>query len=102
MIYVLSDIHRNMKRFNSIMEQINLKSEDTLYVLGDVIDRYPNGIRILRKLMKMDNVKMLLGNHEYMILNALDPIRESDKREQARSLHLWYANAKKINLKRAI
>ena len=53
MIYVLSDIHGNAARFNSIMEQINLQPEDTLYVLGDVIDRYPNGIRILRKLMKM-------------------------------------------------
>lgn len=57
MIYVLSDIHGNMKRFDSIMEQINLKPEETLYVLGDVIDRYPDGIKILRKLMKMNNVR---------------------------------------------
>ena len=48
MIYVLSDIHGNMKRFDSIMEQINLKPEETLYVLGDVIDRYPDGIKILK------------------------------------------------------
>lgn len=92
MIYVVSDIHGNMQRFDSIMEQIDLKSEDTLYVLGDVIDRYPDGIKILRKLMKMHNVKMLLGNHEYMMLNALEPITEDDKFEQARSLRLWYRN----------
>ena len=71
MIYVMSDIHGNSRRFNSIMEQIQLKDTDTLYILGDVIDRYPDGIRILRKLMKMNNVKMLLGNHEYMMLKAL-------------------------------
>lgn len=92
MIYVLSDIHGNMKRFDSIIEQINLRSEDTLYVLGDVIDRYPDGIKILRRLMEMNNVKMLLGNHEHMMLNALDPITEDDKFEQARSLRLWYRN----------
>ena len=48
MIYVLSDIHRNLRRFNSIMEQINLKQSDALYILGDVIDRYPDGIKILQ------------------------------------------------------
>ena len=51
MIYVMSDIHGNMRRFHSVMEQINLQPEDTLYILGDVIDRHPDGIRILRKIM---------------------------------------------------
>lgn len=45
MIYVISDIHGNINRFNSIMEQINLQDTDTLYVLGDVIDRYRYGIK---------------------------------------------------------
>lgn len=67
----MSDIHGNTERFNSVMKQINLRPEDTLYVLGDVADRYPDGIRILRKLMKMPNVKMLLGNHDFMMLDAL-------------------------------
>lgn len=40
MIYVLSDIHGNMKRFDSIMDQINLKSEDTLLVHGSPIENY--------------------------------------------------------------
>ena len=53
MIYVLSDVHGNERRFNSILKQINLQNEDTLYILGDVIDRYPGGIRILRRIMTM-------------------------------------------------
>ena len=44
LIYVMSDIHRNLANFNSILEQINLQADDTLYVLGDVIDRHPYGI----------------------------------------------------------
>lgn len=71
MIYVMSDIHGNRRRFDSVMEQINLQPEDTLYVLGDVIDRFPDGLSILRQLMGMPNVKMTLGNHEYMMLRAL-------------------------------
>ena len=47
MIYVMSDIHGQKRRFDSVMKQINLQPEDTLYVLGDVIDRNPDGIKLL-------------------------------------------------------
>ena len=100
MVYVLSDIHGNERRFNSILEQINLQPTDTLYVLGDVIDRHPDGIWILRKIMKMPNVKMLLGNHEYMMLNALgcpyDATEYSNEFIQRKALRLWYSNGGKV------
>lgn len=92
----MSDIHGNEKRFNSIMKQINLQECDTLYVLGDVVDRYYGGIRILRTLMKMPNVKMLLGNHEYMMLNAIDASSkistEEVKNGYCNEINLWYNN----------
>ena len=44
MIYVMSDIHGQKRRFDSIMKQINLQPEDTLYFLVDVIDRIPDCI----------------------------------------------------------
>ena len=81
MIYVMSDIHGQKRRFDSVMEQINLQPEDTLYILGDVIDRNPDGIRILRQIMAMPNAKMVLGNHEYMMLNALYYPAPGDKRQ---------------------
>ena len=71
MIYVMSDIHGQKRRFDSVMRQIGLRAEDTLYVLGDVIDRNPDGIGILRRIMAMPNANMLLGNHELMMMNAL-------------------------------
>lgn len=99
MIYVMSDIHGNMRRFNSIMEQINLQPEDTLYILGDVIDRHPNGLRILRKLMVMPNAKMLLGNHEYMMLQTLGEGYDNDSFYDSDSAHrydLWYRNGGEV------
>ena len=96
MIYVMSDIHGNSKRFNSIMKQIKLKDTDTLYILGDVIDRYPDGIRILRKIMKMDNVKMLLGNHEHMMLKALRTKSEEDDFLTPYGTSLWYRNGGRV------
>lgn len=71
MIYVMSDIHGNRRRFESVMSQINLQPEDTLYILGDVVDRYPFGIEILQKIMAMPNAIMLKGNHEVMFEYAV-------------------------------
>lgn len=70
MVYVMSDIHGNRKKFDLILEQIDLKDGDELYILGDIVDRGADPIGILRQVMAMDNAKMLLGNHEYMMLQA--------------------------------
>ena len=91
MIYILSDIHGNSRRFRSILKQIRLQPEDTLYVLGDVIDRYGDGIPILRQLMAMPNVRMLLGNHEYMMLRALG-CPYDDNVDNGTALVHWYRN----------
>ena len=92
MTYVMSDIHGHMQRFQSVMKQIKLQTEDTLYVLGDVIDRNPDGIRILRELMAMPNVKMTLGNHELMMLQALYYAETEDEFSYIPSLYRWYNN----------
>lgn len=96
MIYVLSDIHGHRRRFDSVMKQIGLQPEDTLFVLGDVIDRNPDGVRILRQLMKMPNVKMLLGNHEFMMLEALEALKEPPPAKERSALSLWYRNGGEI------
>lgn len=94
MIYVLSDIHGNLRRFNSILEQIQLQPEDTLYILGDVIDRHPYGIQILCRIMEMPNVKMLLGNHEDKMMRALGSPYDSNELVNdsiiKKSIKSWY------------
>lgn len=95
MIYVLSDIHGNEHRFQSILQQIQLQPEDTLYVLGDVIDRHPGGIRILRQIMAMPNARMILGNHEYMMLRALD-CPYDDYRDDGNARTHWYRNGGRV------
>ena len=48
-----------------MLEKIQFKSTDTLYVLGDVIDRGPDGCKILLDMMGRPNVVPILGNHEF-------------------------------------
>ena len=93
MIYVMSDIHGDKEKFESVMSKINMKAEDKLYVLGDVIDRQAHGIEILLKLMEMDNATVLLGNHELMMREALTGIPNIHK------IILWYKNHGEITQK---
>ena len=61
--YVMSDIHGEADRFHAMLEKLRFSSQDTLYILGDVIDRGPDGIGLLRQIMQMRNAVLLLGNH---------------------------------------
>lgn len=71
--YCVSDIHGNGVAFDALMRILALKDDDTLYILGDIIDRGPDGIQLLKKIMKMPNVKLILGNHELMMIEYFDP-----------------------------
>ena len=71
MIYAISDIHGQYDKYIAMIEKIKLRNEDTLFVLGDVIDRGPYGMKILMDMMLRDNVYPILGNHEYMAHTVL-------------------------------
>lgn len=97
MIYVISDIHGHEGRFRSVLDQISLQPEDTLCILGDVVDRHPGGIRLLREIMAMPNARMLLGNHEYMMLRALGEPYD-DNIDDGGAMNHWYRNGGKVTL----
>ena len=71
MIYICSDIHGLYDRWQRLLKAIDLKEDDTIYVLGDMIDRGPDGIEVLRDMMHRDNVIPFMGNHEHMMLMYL-------------------------------
>ncbi len=69
--YVISDIHGQYDMFVELLDKIGFKESDTLYILGDVLDRGPHPIKTLRKLMEMPNAICIVGNHELMALECL-------------------------------
>lgn len=86
MIYCMSDIHGEMDRFKAMLDLIQFSSDDTLFILGDVIDRHPGGVEILKIIMNTPNMVMLLGNHEQMCLDTLGPFNVYGSRR------LWQEN----------
>lgn len=97
MNYVISDIHGHYDKYKEMLEKINFSDYDTLYILGDVLDRGPDGIKILQDMMLRSNVIPVLGNHEYMAMLSLswmmkevteDTLEEFDA-ERMQSLTEW-------------
>ena len=83
--YVISDIHGMYNKFTELLNKIKLKETDTIYILGDVLDRGPDPIKTLLKIMSMPNVICMLGNHEDMALDCLKFFMTTEITEQSLS-----------------
>jgi serine/threonine protein phosphatase 1 len=62
-------------QFDALLEVIQLKSEDHLVLLGDLVDRGPDSEGVIARvlsLQKTRGITCLMGNHEQMMLAARD------------------------------
>lgn len=71
MIYVCSDIHGHYDMYLRMLDLINFSDDDTLYIIGDVIDRGPYPVPLLLDVLKRKNVILMMGNHEHMMVQGM-------------------------------
>ncbi len=64
--YVMSDIHGMAGLLKKMLKKICFSSEDTLYILGDMIDRGPDPAGVIELVTSRKNIVALRGNHEDM------------------------------------
>lgn len=69
--YVIGDIHGEAEQLKMLLQKMDLKAEDEMYVLGDVVDRGKYPMEALQILMSLPNCTCLAGNHEVMVLSSL-------------------------------
>ncbi len=106
MIYVTSDLHGySLEKFKEMLASVNFSEKDFLYILGDVIDRGPDGIKIIKWLMSKSNAQLLLGNHEKMMLDCEFIIEEITNESADRltgtmlnTFSLWVSNSGGVTL----
>lgn len=70
--YVISDLHGQYDYFIEILKLIDFNVSDYLYILGDVIDRGPDSLKIIDFIRENDNIHLIKGNHEEMLINYLE------------------------------
>lgn len=71
MTYVIADIHGCYDKYRQMLAEIDFSDEDTLFVLGDVVDRGDEPVKVLQDMMVRPNVFPIIGNHEYVALRYL-------------------------------
>ena len=78
-IFALGDIHGCSVALKTLIESIDLQPEDTVVVLGDVIDYGPDSkgaIQLLIELSARCRLILLAGNHEDMLFRARESLAE--------------------------
>ena len=74
MIYAMSDIHDEYEKYRSMLDLIHFSDDDTLYVLGDVVDRSPQSAELLFDMASRPNVYPIMGNHEIVAIDMLSTL----------------------------
>jgi len=74
-ILAIGDIHGCARTFRRLLEKVELVRSDTLYLLGDLIDRGPDSRSLIEMILKLQNeafdIRGCKGNHEDMLLEAV-------------------------------
>ncbi len=94
MIYVMSDLHGEFAAYLAMMIKIGFSARDTVYVLGDVIDRGSGGVDLLLSMKETPGVVPLIGNHESLALPIMKAMRDGvpfDKIEKTKAYRVWEA-----------
>ncbi len=88
-IFIISDLHGYYNLFLEFIKKVDLQKDDLLINLGDSCDRGSQSYELYLKYYEMIkegyNILHILGNHEDMILTAIDTLDESD-------IEHWYRN----------
>lgn len=82
-ILVISDIHGELKLFDSLLEKVKYDAdEDQLIFVGDYVDRGPDSKGVLNRVseLKRNGAVVLRGNHDEMMLNVVDGVSEALER----------------------
>ena len=73
--FVVGDIHGCSKTLSRLLTVIGLEPTDTLYLLGDYIDRGPNSKGVIDIILMLQkdgfDIRPIRGNHEQMMLLAI-------------------------------
>ncbi len=70
--YVIGDIHGCLDGLNKLLETICYDAnDDTLFFLGDLINKGPDSTGVLAWIMQQKNCHAVLGNHDLYILHSI-------------------------------
>ena len=82
-IYCIGDVQGCDEALQRLLEQIDFSpSRDTVYLLGDLVNRGPASVQVLRRCLAADGaILSLLGNHDLHLLAVAHGARKPSARD---------------------
>ena len=82
-LYLIGDVQGCNSALQRLLDQISFSaSRDTLYLLGDLVNRGPDSAGVLRRLMAYgDSAQCLLGNHDLHLLALSQRVRRPGRHD---------------------
>ena len=92
--WIIGDIHGEIGLLDRLLENIRRFGPEQIVFVGDYIDRGPHTREVVDRIMDLDvPVACLMGNHEMMMLNAME-----DMGFGYSPIELWYYNGGEATL----
>lgn len=89
--YAVSDLHGQFDLFTQIKEYIN--EDDIVYALGDFGDRGPEPWRTLQAVLDDSQFIYLMGNHDLMLVKAIEALLRIPQEEWEWSMSMYSPNS---------
>ena len=82
-MYFIGDLQGCNAPFQRLLQKIDFSpSRDTLYALGDLVNRGPDSLGVLRSLIALgDSARCLLGNHDLHLLALWQGVRAPGRKD---------------------
>ncbi|MGE4328895.1 symmetrical bis(5'-nucleosyl)-tetraphosphatase [Diaphorobacter sp.] len=82
-LYCVGDIQGCDDAFERLLSAIGFSpSRDTVYLLGDLVNRGPGSATVLRRCMQLgDSARTVLGNHDLHLLATAHGVRKPSRRD---------------------
>lgn len=87
-MYMIGDLQGCHQPLLRLLEKIDFSpSRDTLYLLGDLVNRGPESLAVLRHLAVLgDSARCLLGNHDLHLLAMSQGVRKPGRHDSAQEV----------------
>ena len=70
-VFVVGDIHGHLATLRALIHRLNLRKQDRLICLGDMIDRGPDSAGVINLIRRDERIVCIKGNHEHMALQSI-------------------------------
>ncbi len=72
-VWVVGDIHGYRETFAALLDALDLSDGDRVVCIGDLIDRGPDSLGVMRIVRDRPEVSSIRGNHDEMLRLSLSP-----------------------------